>query len=131
MSRTRNGGRLVVLLLMVVGLVGSAVPVGAPPATAHALLLESTPTHNATSTSPPQLMLRFNGRLEKRLSRVVLRGGPGQAPITLDSPDGSSPDTLVYPLPALPPGPWEARWRVLSVDGHFTEGRVRFTILEP
>lgn len=131
MSRTRQGRALLAPLLIVVGLVGMGAGGRTPAAIAHALLLESTPKHDATSGAPAQLVLRFNGRIEKRLSRVVLVGGPDRASIPLDGPDDSSPDTLAYRLPVLAPGPWEARWRVLSVDGHFTEGRLRFTITDP
>ena len=130
-KRTRQGRDLLAPLLIVVGVVGMAVGARAFEAIAHALLLESTPKHDATGGAPAQLVLRFNGRIERRLSRVVLVGGPEQVSIPLDRPDGSSPDILAYPLPALAPGPWEARWRVLSVDGHFTEGRVRFTVHDP
>jgi methionine-rich copper-binding protein CopC len=98
---------------------------------AHALLLESAPKHETVAPPPPRIVLRFNGRIEKRLSRVLMVGGPERRTIALDAPEPSSPDTLVYPLPPLAPGPWEARWRVLSVDGHFTEGKVRFTVGEP
>jgi methionine-rich copper-binding protein CopC len=38
------------------------------------------------------------------------------------------PDTLIYPLPALEPGPYRARWKVLSADGHVTEGVLLFTV---
>ncbi len=42
----------------------------------------------------------------------------------------SSPavDVLVYALPDLSPGPYLARWKVLSADGHLTEGAVRFVV---
>lgn len=131
MSGIRRGRVLVARLLIVAGLVGTAVGAGTSGAPAHALLLESSPKHNATGAPPPQLLLRFNGRIEQRLSRVVLVSGPHRAAITLASPEPSSPDTLVYPLPVLEPGPREARWRVLSVDGHVTEGKVRFTVQDP
>jgi copper resistance protein C len=130
MSRTRPGRDWLAPLLIVAGLAGPALGARTPEAGAHALLLESTPKHNATGAAPERLVLRFNGRIEKRLSRVVLVGGPDGASIPLDQPGEANPDTLAYPLPALGPGPWEARWRVLSVDGHFTEGRVRFTVRE-
>jgi len=120
-------------LLVRLGLMVIAAAVLAPSreTSAHALLLDSIPKAGATEASPPRLVLRFNGRIEKRLSRVVMVGGPGAPSLTLDAPEASSADTLVYPLPVLAPGRWEARWRVLSVDGHFTEGRVRFTVREP
>jgi methionine-rich copper-binding protein CopC len=125
-----GAGRLCVGL-GVVGIVAAALTPIAREAFAHALLLESAPKHETVAAAPARLVLRFNGRIEKRLSRVVVAGGSEQRTIALDVPESSSPDTLVYPLPPLTPGPWEARWRVLSVDGHFTEGKVRFTVREP
>lgn len=131
MSAIRRERRPFARVLIAAGIIGAALVHAPSPAGAHALLLESTPTHDERGTSPAQLVLRFNGRIEKRLSRVTLVGGPGTTPITLDRPTASRADTLVYPLPGLAPGPWEARWWVLSVDGHFTEGRVRFTVENP
>lgn len=130
MSTTRRRREVLARLIAAGGLVSAALGAGARDAAAHALLLESTPPADSVGAAPPQLVLRFNGRVEKRLSRVELRARDGVA-IALDGPAAASPDTLVYPLPPLTPGPWEARWRVLSVDGHVTEGRLRFRIEGP
>ncbi len=35
---------------------------------------------------------------------------------------------LVYALPDLSPGRYQVRWKVLSADGHLTEGAVRFVV---
>ena len=35
---------------------------------------------------------------------------------------------LVVPLPALAPGRYTVRWRVLSVDTHVTEGDYHFDV---
>ena len=126
-----SGTRRLCLGLGVLGIVAATLAPVSREGSAHALLLESAPKHETVAPAPTRLVLRFNGRIEKRLSRVVVAGGPEPRTITLDVPESSSPDTLVYPLPPLTPGPWEARWRVLSVDGHFTEGKVRFTVSEP
>ena len=126
-------GRLVRRLLIRLGLVVivAAALVSSRETFAHALLLESIPSAGATEASPPRLVLRFNGRIEKRLSRVVMVGGRDTRSIALDAPEASRADTLVYSLPVLATGSWEARWRVLSVDGHVTEGRVGFTVRQP
>lgn len=128
---TMSGTRRLCVGLGVAGIVAVTLALVSGDGSAHALLLESAPEHETVAPAPARIVLRFNGRIEKRLSRVVVAGGaPGRA-ITLEAPEPSGPDTLVYPLPPLGPGPWEARWRVLSVDGHFTEGKVRFTVSEP
>jgi methionine-rich copper-binding protein CopC len=38
----------------------------------HAILLDSSPKQAEVTTPPAALMLRFNGRIEKRLSHVML-----------------------------------------------------------
>jgi methionine-rich copper-binding protein CopC len=42
--------------------------------------------------------------------------------------EAPEPDTLAFKLPRLEPGSYRAEWKVLSVDGHFTQGVVTFTI---
>ncbi|MEK7715819.1 MAG: copper resistance protein CopC, partial [candidate division NC10 bacterium] len=44
----------------------------ASPAAAHSLLLESSPAPGSTVAAPAQLMVRFNNRIEKALSRLRL-----------------------------------------------------------
>ena len=55
---------------------------------------------------------------------------PGSAPSrSCTSEPDAPPDTLAYPLPpALPPGDYQARWKVMAADGHVTEGAVAFTV---
>ena len=40
----------------------------------------------------------------------------------------ATPDRLTIPLEALGPGAYVLRYRVLAVDGHVTEGALRFTV---
>lgn len=105
---------------------------GLPPAQGHAIILESEPRQDATVPAPKRLVLRFNSRLEKSLCSVQLVGGPGQRSVALMRPEaGAAPDTLAYPLPPLPPGSYQARWKVMAADGHVTEGGVPFTVTAP
>jgi copper resistance protein C len=108
------------------GLAALAITSGAA---AHSLLLESTPAAGATlSTAPRELMLRFNNRIEKTLSRVRLLDDRGSAqPVALTA--GTAPaDRLTATLPALGPGRWRVEWQVLSTDGHVVSGRFDFKI---
>jgi methionine-rich copper-binding protein CopC len=102
-------------------------------AAAHALVLESTPAPGASLTEPPaQVYLRFNSKLEKRLSHVSLsteKGRPVALPIAVNGSE--KPDRLVLPLAPLAPGAYVIRYKVLAVDGHITEGVLRFSVLEP
>ncbi len=102
-----------------------------PPAAAHAIVLESSPVHDAVlARSPEQVTLRFNSKLEKRFTRVTLAAGNRPpAKVALPDDDGAAaPDRVVIPLAPLGPGVYVLRYRVLAVDGHITEGALRFTV---
>ena len=94
----------------------------------HGIVLDSTPKHQETVAAPKRLVIRFNSRLEKRLCSVTLVG-PQQASVLLVRQETDAPpDTLIYPLPDLKPGPYRAKWKVLAADGHVTEGAILFTV---
>lgn len=110
--------------LLVAGLVLAA----AEPANAHSLLMESAPAAGATLTTVPrELMLRFNNRIEKSLSRVRVLDASGTARPLAVSVDGAA-DRLIAPVPPLTPGRWRVEWQVLSVDGHVVTGRFDFQL---
>ena len=105
-----------------------AAPRAASP---HAIVLESSPTHDAVLPQPPaRVTLRFNSRIEKRFTRVTLALAD-RAPVPVAVPPGdaeATPDRLTIPLQPLGPGVYVLRYRVLAVDGHITEGALRFTV---
>ena len=103
-----------------------AAPRAASP---HAIVLESSPIHDAVLPHPPSLVtLRFNSRIEKRFTRVTL-ALVDRAPVTVPVGDAeATPDRLTIPLQPLGPGVYVLRYRVLAVDGHITEGALRFTV---
>jgi hypothetical protein len=100
-------------------------------ASSHAIVLESSPTHGAVlSRAPQRVTLRFNSRIEKRFTRVTLALAD-RAPVALALPPAdaeATPDRLTIPLQPLGPGVYVLRYRVLAVDGHITEGALRFTV---
>ena len=102
-------------------------------ASAHALVLESDPAQGAKLDTPPtHVFLRFNSKLEKRLSHVSIstdKGEPVALPISANGHD--KPDRIELPLTRLAPGAYVVRYKVLAVDGHITEGVLRFSVLEP
>ena len=102
---------------------------GLPGAQAHAIILESSPQHEASLTTPKRLVLRFNSRLEKPLCSVQLIGPRQKTIVLFRQAADAPPDTLAYPLPALEPGDYQARWKVMAADGHVTEGTVVFTVV--
>jgi methionine-rich copper-binding protein CopC len=95
----------------------------------HSLLLQSVPAAGVTLTaSPSELMLRFNNRIEKSLSRVRLvdeHGAPRPLTVTVDA---GPADRLTAAIPGLAPGRWRVEWQVLSTDGHVVSGRFDFTV---
>ncbi|PYO54503.1 MAG: hypothetical protein DMD84_02435 [Candidatus Rokuibacteriota bacterium] len=103
---------------------------GATPAAAHSLLLASTPAANAQLTaSPPYVVLRFNNRIEKRLSHVRLvdeRGTVATAP-TARAEDQTA-ESLVAAVPPLTTGVWRVEWQVFSTDGHVVTGSYQFRL---
>jgi methionine-rich copper-binding protein CopC len=118
----------VLLFTLVIGF----LPVGVLPASAHAIVLESVPARDAVlARSPQQVILRFNSKIEKRLTRVTLSaagGAPMPLSIADDGRGDDQPDRLVLPLRTLSPGSYVLRYKVLSADGHITEGALRFTV---
>jgi methionine-rich copper-binding protein CopC len=102
----------------------------ATPAAAHSLLLSSSPAAGAVlQTSPSVVMLRFNNRIEKRLSRVRLvdeHGTIATAPTT--RVDDETAETLWAVVPPLAPGAWRVEWQVFSTDGHVVSGSYQFRL---
>jgi methionine-rich copper-binding protein CopC len=118
---------------LIVALLAGLAPLRPLRAEAHAIVLESVPARDAVvDSAPPRVVLRFNSKIEKRLSRVTLaagRGAPVPMPIATEGSDGDQhPDRLVVPLRPLAPGAYVLRYKVLSADGHITEGALKFTV---
>ena len=95
---------------------------------AHSLLLEASPPPNgAVGTAPNELRLRFNNRIEKRLSRIRLVNERGEARDLAVVADGAA-DWLTAPVAGLAAGRYRVEWQVLSTDGHVVTGRFSFTV---
>ena len=113
------------LLLAAVLILASTVSVAA-----HSLLLSSNPASDAVvHRSPSLLVLRFNNRIEKRLSRGRLvdeHGAVAAAPTA--RADDETPETLLAAVPPLAPGAWRVEWQVFSADGHVVSGSYRFRL---
>ena len=100
------------------------------PVAGHSLLLSSMPAANSVlQSSPPYVTLRFNNRIEKRLSRVRLvdeHGAVAAAPTTMAKEQPA--ESLVAAVPPLAPGAWRVEWQVFSTDGHVVAGSYRFRL---
>jgi methionine-rich copper-binding protein CopC len=80
---------------------------------------------------PKQIELRFNVRIEQAFARATLRE-PAREPLLLSplrSAAAARTDHLILPLPLLKAGSYEVRYHVLAVDGHATQGVLRFRVL--
>ncbi len=105
------------------------VPAGA---SAHAIIVESTPAVNATVAGPElDVVLRFNSRIDRERSSVTLtppNPAKGAKPVTLPLQPVDSPDIVKAHAADLKPGAYSLRWQVLSVDGHITRGDIPFKV---
>lgn len=103
---------------------------GIGPVRAHAIVVEASPGDGAVLASAPEaVVLRFNAKIERGLSRITLAGNDGQV---LDLKAGDAParraNVLYIPVPALHRGHYTVRYKVLASDGHATQGAIRFRI---
>lgn len=100
----------------------------ARPARAHAILLDSTPAHQArVSAGRHTLAFRFNARIDRARSRLTLIR-PDRSHAVLALLPG--PDGVLSAEVALSPGAHTLRWQVLAIDGHITRGDVPFTVAD-
>ena len=99
----------------------------APPALAHAILVDSTPAPNAhVPAGQLAITLRYNSRIDARRSKVSL-SAPDGTTTRLAAAAGDAPQVLQASV-AVTPGDYKLRWQVLAVDGHITRGSVPFTV---
>lgn len=103
----------------------------APPATAHAIIVEAHPAMDAVVQGKTvAIQLRFNSRIDRARSRLTLFGADGkETPVSLAK--NAAPDVLAAELADLAPGAYRLRWQVLAVDGHITRGDIPFTVAAP
>jgi methionine-rich copper-binding protein CopC len=99
-------------------------------ADAHALLLKTSPPRRAALREPPKhVELWFNERLEPAYATVTISSQAGAIVKTGDANvSGQDPKRVAVPLPALAPGVYVVKFRVLSVDGHIAEDSFTFSV---
>ncbi len=106
-----------------------AIPVLAQ---AHAILVSSSPRDKAVlKSAPKQVVLRFDARIEKGLTKVTLHDGSGKRVKLPGESKGfksGPPNHVIIPMPKLKPGSYRLEYRVLAADGHVTPGLLRFKI---
>lgn len=108
----------------------AVLPFGAVAATAHAIVVASIPAVDAKVAGPNvPIELRFNSRIDRQRSRLLLVRADGSQTTLALAADGS-PDRLAAEASGLVPGAYRLRWQVLSIDGHITRGDIAFSVGE-
>ncbi|MAS35478.1 MAG: hypothetical protein CL610_15815 [Anaerolineaceae bacterium] len=104
--------------------------IGIRSASAHAHLSRSDPPANGSiDKSPSEIRLWFTEPLEPEFSRITLRDSSGSIVDTPSSQVDTVDRTQMFMQPAnLSDGSYTVVWRVLSTDGHSTEGSFSFGI---
>lgn len=98
------------------------------PCLAHAALISASPQDGATVPSGEVVIqLRFNSRIDSKLSRLTLLKAADQSVV---QPLETSPvsEGLKARAPDLGAGAYTLEWQILSLDGHLTQGRLNFRV---
>src|SRR5262245_47620743 len=123
--RARRGS---VVAAAVAALAAGAAPT---PASAHAVVLESSPAPDAVVTGPElRIELRFNSRIDPERSRLALVAEDG-SDRPLEKPELVAEGTLASRAIGLAAGAYRLHWQVLAVDGHITRGDIPFRVVSP
>jgi copper resistance protein C len=97
-------------------------------ASAHAVLLASTPAAHATvNGSKFTAHLKFNSRIDGAHSRLYLVDAAGKVQ-TLTLTPQDTPDTLKAESIKVSAGTYTLRWQALASDGHITRGEIPFVV---
>jgi methionine-rich copper-binding protein CopC len=96
----------------------------------HSGLQRTEPPAESNLKRPPsEVKLYFTERLEPAYSTVRVKDDNGAQVDRQDAHvDPSNPLLLRATLQPLEQGAYTVNWRVLSVDGHVTEGRFAFQV---
>ena len=126
--RRGPGTRITAAVLALIGGLLAAGVIWAPAASAHAVLVSSSPVDGSrVNTEPAEVRLTFDESVglipadEEVISTTGLRADTGPPRLTAGG------TTIVLPLrPALPKGTYSATWRVVSADTHVVSGSITF-----
>jgi methionine-rich copper-binding protein CopC len=97
-------------------------------ASAHAILIDSTPKPNGTlPAGHVTLVFKYNSKIDQGRSRLTLVK-PDKSETVLPVTAGPMPNELDSST-ELAPGAYVIRWQALALDGHITRGDVPFTVV--
>ncbi len=117
---------------MGIALVAAALAGAASPANAHAVLLRTDPSPQATlQEGPPEVRLEFSERVEVAFGAVRVFDVDGQRVRAGSIRLADRDRTVVLPVPPLADGTYTVTWRVASADGHPLDGGFVFYVGAP
>ncbi|HET7330461.1 copper resistance CopC family protein [Dyella sp.] len=109
-------------------LVAAACALISVAASAHAILLDSTPKPNGTlPAGHVQMVFKYNSKIDQHRSRLVLIA-PDKSETVLTIATDSKSNELDTSAD-LKPGAYTLRWQALALDGHITRGDLPFTVV--
>ena len=114
-------------LVLIAAVAALALPAAA---SAHAVLVRTTPTASVVVNSPPPVvLLKYSEPVEPRFAAISITDAAGNRQ-TAGTPRRSAddPTTLVVPLKRVAQGWYLVYWRVISADGHPVRGAFTFAV---
>jgi copper transport protein len=128
--RSRPGCRSTALLATLAGLIVLLLAATAPPASAHAMLVEADPADRTrVASAPSEVVLTFNEPVTPAPDGVRVFDAEARRVDEGQWRDASRPELVGAQLPGdLPDGGYVVTYRVLSADSHPISGALTFTV---
>jgi copper resistance protein C len=103
------------------------------PVFAHAIMVKSHPVVDSTiSESPKQVDVWFNDKVGSEYKALAVIDNTGKRVDNKDAAQETFDQSHLYvTIPQLPPGTYNVRYRVVSLDTHIVTGKFKFTIKTP
>jgi copper resistance protein C len=103
------------------------------PVFAHAIMVKSQPVADSTiAESPKQVDVWFNDKVGSEYKALAVIDSAGKRVDNKDAAQEIFDQSHLYvTIPQLPPGTYNVRYRVVSLDTHIVTGKFKFTIKTP
>jgi copper resistance protein C len=103
------------------------------PVFAHAIMVKSQPVVDSTiAESPKQVDVWFNDKVGSEYKALAIIDSAGKRVDNKDAAQETFDQSHLYvTIPQLPPGTYNVRYRVVSLDTHIVTGKFKFTIKTP
>jgi copper resistance protein C len=103
------------------------------PVFAHAIMVKSQPVVDSTiGETPKQVDVWFNDKVGSEYKALAVIDSAGKRVDNKDAAQETFDQSHLYTtIPALTPGTYTVRYRVVSLDTHIVTGKFKFTIKKP